>query len=370
MANRKKLTVLHTDSSLENYNTLYPFLVSREAIDKINFVNFNSANLDKLSGENVLFARLFKGRFENQKFVESTLDKLRQSFDRIYFLDDNDGADSTHFEFIEFLDGYYKTNLLFDTDIYRRKIYRRQVFSDYYHRKYGVKDEDEIYRDSVQDFEQIKKLKPAFNLGCGIYPKPVARSFARICGKTTSRIHQFQLMQPYFRFRHKKLIDELSKPVEYKNKVQKVSARFKYNSYPKSIGYQRFLFENLIKEREQFLTGYIPLQDYLKELKSVFATLSPFGYGEVCFRDFEAIINGSLLLKPDMSHIKTYPDIYRPYETYIPLKWDGSDLLDQVDQILSDPSKYEPVIENSRRVYRNCLMNIEQHVKTFFGSLY
>ena len=34
--------------------------------------------------------------------------------------------------------------------------------------------------------------------------------------------------------------------------------------------------------------------------------LSPFGWGEIGARDFEIFINGSLLIKPDMSHLETY----------------------------------------------------------------
>ena len=29
--------------------------------------------------------------------------------------------------------------------------------------------------------------------------------------------------------------------------------------------------------------------------------LSPFGWGEICYRDFEAALNGMLLIKPDMN---------------------------------------------------------------------
>lgn len=370
MATKNKLTVLHTDSSLENYFTLYPLLVSEEAARHINFVYFNSVNLENISGENVLFTRLFKGRFDHKNYVEETLNKLRKSFNQVYFLDDNAGADSTHFEFIEQLDGYYKTKLLVDNDTYKRRIYSRQVFADYYHRKYGIWNEDDNYRDPVRDFEQIKKLRAAFNLGYGMYPKPFRRSLPRIGGKLSSSLHKFQYMKPFFQFRHRKLIHQLSKKVDYKKKDLKVSARFKYQSYPKSIGYQRYLYDRLLKDQPHFLTGYIPLKDYLKEIQNIFVTLSPFGYGEVCFRDFEAIINGSLLLKPDMSHVETYPDIYRPYETYVPVSWDGEDLLDKVDHILTNPSSYYDIIENSRNVYRDSLKNLEQHVHSMFGEIF
>jgi hypothetical protein len=57
---------------------------------------------------------------------------------------------------------------------------------------------------------------------------------------------------------------------------------------------------------------------------------SPFGYGEVSWRDYEAVMCGSLLIKPDMSHIETRPDIFVPLETYVPVRWDLADLADKV----------------------------------------
>lgn len=54
--------------------------------------------------------------------------------------------------------------------------------------------------------------------------------------------------------------------------------------------------------------------------------VSPFGYGEICWRDFEAIMCGALLVKPDMSHLKTLPDLFVPGVTYVPVRWDYSDL--------------------------------------------
>lgn len=65
--------------------------------------------------------------------------------------------------------------------------------------------------------------------------------------------------------------------------------------------------------------------------------ISPFGMGEICFRDFEVIKMGSVLIKPDMSLVRTVPNIYIPYETYIPCKLDYSDLPEIIDWVLTHP---------------------------------
>ena len=72
-----------------------------------------------------------------------------------------------------------------------------------------------------------------------------------------------------------------------------------------------------------------------------------------CFRELEAISYGSIVIKPDMSHIETWPDIYRAYETYIPCKWDWSDLEEVVHKVLSDYRRYIPIAQEAFRVVKS-----------------
>lgn len=65
---------------------------------------------------------------------------------------------------------------------------------------------------------------------------------------------------------------------------------------------------------------------YYEEMDAARLCVSPFGFGEICWRDFEAILCGAVLVKPDMGHVETRPDIFRPYETYLPVRWDFADL--------------------------------------------
>ena len=75
---------------------------------------------------------------------------------------------------------------------------------------------------------------------------------------------------------------------------------------------------------------------YLRELTQSRLCFSPFGYGEVCWRDYEAIHAGAALLKPDMSHIETVPDVFIPHQTYVPLAWDLHDLESAAKRLLAN----------------------------------
>lgn len=75
---------------------------------------------------------------------------------------------------------------------------------------------------------------------------------------------------------------------------------------------------------------------FLRELRASKLCFSPFGYGEVCWRDYEAVMTGAVLVKQDMRHVETDPDIFLPGETYVPVKWDLSDFEVQVRRHLND----------------------------------
>ena len=67
--------------------------------------------------------------------------------------------------------------------------------------------------------------------------------------------------------------------------------------------------------------------------------LSPFGFGEICYRDFEIFLAGAALAKPSMEHLSTYPDFFKVDTTYISFAWDFSDLDQRIDTFLSRPEK-------------------------------
>ncbi len=75
---------------------------------------------------------------------------------------------------------------------------------------------------------------------------------------------------------------------------------------------------------------------YMKEMQHSKLCFSPHGYGELCWRDVEGVLAGAALIKPDMSHLESLPDLYEPGVTYMPVKWDFSDLEDVVRRLLED----------------------------------
>jgi hypothetical protein len=93
--------------------------------------------------------------------------------------------------------------------------------------------------------------------------------------------------------------------------------------------------------------SYVNKRQYMRELENSKLCFSPFGYGEVCWRDYEAVFSGALLLKPDMAHVETSPNIFVSGDTYVSMKWDFSDLGDVVAQYLENESARSRISANA-----------------------
>lgn len=93
--------------------------------------------------------------------------------------------------------------------------------------------------------------------------------------------------------------------------------------------------------------GRVRRYKFYEELYRSKLCFSPFGYGEVCWRDYEAHATGALLLKPDMSHLKVQPDVFVPYETYVPLQWDLSDFGEKVHRYLHDHQARSKIVKQA-----------------------
>lgn len=108
-------------------------------------------------------------------------------------------------------------------------------------------------------------------------------------------------------------------------------------------------------------------EQYYDELRRSKISVSPFGYGEICWRDFESVLCKCLLIKPDMSHIKTAPDIFVPHKTYVPVKWDFSDLQEKCSYYLEHEDEREKIVEQAYTVLSEYYR--EEKFISFFGDL-
>ena len=91
-----------------------------------------------------------------------------------------------------------------------------------------------------------------------------------------------------------------------------------------------------LKKNYSMVCDRLPKQEYLKNLWNSKISFSPFGMGEICFRDFECMQFGTLMIKPNQDIVKTMPNIYEAGKTYIDVKYDWSDLEEKIDYIMTN----------------------------------
>ena len=113
----------------------------------------------------------------------------------------------------------------------------------------------------------------------------------------------------------------------------------------------------------------IPQEQFYQNMYNSKIVTAPIGYGEMAVRDIEAASFGSILLKPDMSHLDSYPFIYQDNETYIACRYDWSDVEEKIEHILSNYKELQPyLVENMRRAYTTQYSN-QSLVEYFYKQL-
>lgn len=94
----------------------------------------------------------------------------------------------------------------------------------------------------------------------------------------------------------------------------------------------------------------VPIEQYYDMMKRSKIVVAPFGYGEMAPRDIESAMVGAVLIKPDMGHVESIPNVYEPEVTYRSVKWDFSNLNDVILDTL-DGFDGDAMIENLRYSY-------------------
>jgi hypothetical protein len=111
--------------------------------------------------------------------------------------------------------------------------------------------------------------------------------------------------------------------------------------------------------------GNVSKLRYWKELRASKLSISPFGWGEICYRDFETFISGSVLIKPLMNHLETYPNLFIENETYVPVNWNLEELEARLEHMAAHYDDYKHIAKNGQEKYFNAINDSEGFIKTF-----
>ena len=325
--------------SANSYSFLGPLINFKKTFSdlgvKISF--FFSANDNFYDCDYLIFdSKFFKyswGKKELKKTKRFFINSKKKT-NRLIFFDLSDSSSFIIADALELSDVYLKNQILKNKKLYLKKFYGRRIFSDYYNKKFGVLDpEPEKFKNPNKN--NLKKIKVAWNSCFSNY------SFF---GNYLMKLFQYTgnpLFLKYPKIRR-----------NYKRK-EELSCRMNIEYSKKSISFQRQKISELLKQNYSF--DKVSRIRYFSELKRSKVVISPFGYGEINLKDFEAFLYGCVLFKPCMQHLETWPNLYLKNKTYVSFKWDFSDLIFKLNAILENFDSYRKYAENAQILYDKIL---------------
>lgn len=296
---------------------------------------------------------------ENGPIIE-LLKKARTQANKIIWMDDSDSSTVTHFEIMPYIDLYLKKQILADRTLYNTPLYGGRIFSDFYHKHFGVEDKAPFTQFAPLVDEDHSKLRLSWNIGLGdMFSAFALRIVAqRYFPDLVPINYKISLTDPH-----------ADRPVD-------TFLRTSANLSRESIAFHR---QEILRRLDQYLDAYpkrsgmignniykgatnpdclpqeggrLPLKVYRNMMANTKIVPSPFGWGELGVRDYEALIYGGLLLKPDMSHMETWPNIFIPNETYVPLDWDFGNLDELLEANIDNEARRIEIASAGQEAYR------------------
>ena len=266
----------------------------------------------------------------------------------LYWFDMRDSAGTTQFEVLPFVKKYVKKQLYKDKKIYFNKIKGGRFHTDYYINTHTIKDFKD-YNQELLNPKYLKKLTLGWNLGVAFFFDYV----------------EFSKIDYYLEFLKFKYLDKM----EYKMKLpfyenwNEDKIKYDYFSlmntkfYRESVGFQRIklkkVLENL-KNKNGIIKGRFNKKKYYETLRNSKVSIGAFGWGEICYREFEAIMCGTAFMTADMSKIETWPNIYHDGHTYLSYDLEFENLENNLNILINDISLRKKLVINSKSILENC----------------
>jgi len=323
---------------------LFPLKVWRKALRDRGFsVTFFDRHTVALTDCDVL---LVDSKFHRDRWLNDT-PRIVEEFDgwakrcRVVYCDTTDSSGWVQTELLPVVHVYGKAQLLRERSRYQAPMYGHRPFTDYYHRKYHVTDASPEWSCAVDDPALLKKLRVSWNSGLADYS---------LTGPARMALYSRLPLTILLRFPQRFIKPEAVR-------LRDLSCRFGA-SYPRaSVSFQRKMIRERMADRMD--TSKVSRRRYFDELSTSRAVISPFGYGEITLKDFEVFLTGGVLIKPDMSNIETWPDLFRGGETMLRHDWDLSDFDAVVDGATANYQSAIAVARAGQDAYRRHLIGEE-----------
>ncbi|WP_341894474.1 hypothetical protein [Ferrovibrio terrae] len=327
---------------------LYPVVLHRRLLRDAGLtVRLFAAADEALTDCDVLIvdSKAFRDQWADSQTRQTALSRIAVWAGKtaVLFFDTTDSTGWVNAAVLPLVQGYYKNQALRDRSLYATPLYGGRLHTDYTHRVQGIADEQPSPPWPTVAPTDATKIRIGWNSSLADY------SFMGLYrAHLFRRLHWSALLSPTQRY---------SSPSARRSLA--VSCRMSTAYSRATVSWQRQQVKQLLGDR--VATNRLSRHGYFKELERSRIVISPFGFGEINYRDYESFISGALLLKPDMSHMETWPDIFRVGETILTHRWDCSDLLEQLEEALVDYDQVVEIAHQGQAVYRHFVSSRAGH---------
>jgi hypothetical protein len=171
-----KITVLTLVDRIACFYSLYPFLIFGGR-DRFDFTPSAEWCLTRDTNDTLIMMRQF---IKPDRVDIPLLEKLRAKYKTLVYFHDDAGAGIPRLEVLPYVNLFYSKALFKDRSLYKKQLYGKELYSDYYHTKYGVVDPDPRERAVAEDDAHLAKLRLSWNIGAGDYPREMLRQRAGV----------------------------------------------------------------------------------------------------------------------------------------------------------------------------------------------
>jgi hypothetical protein len=340
-------------------NDFYPLIKWQNQIKDHGLgINFHSSYDEHTVDEQVVLIdyRFFSGKthgvgFLDNSYIIKIIEKLKNNGQRVVLFDTNDPTGSRCFGVTQYVDVHLKKQLLKNRDEYTIDRGDRSVMCWIPSQHTPSHIPYEACRK-----EDLCKLRLGWNIGLVDY-----RSFP---------FHRF------YPFGTLNLLNNLYKipPLAKPGKERCLLTSYRGTSRQDSrYSFQRVSVQDvltkLVRTYPVACGGRVSKKEYMKELRQSQAIISPFGWGEICYRDFEAFLCGAVLIKPSMSHLETFPDYFVENETYVSVDWGIRDLESVLEKVWSNFDYYLHVAIAGQERFKQSVLDSESFIQHFKNNV-
>ncbi len=272
---------------------------------------------------------------------------------KIFWFDTTDSTWCTQFEVLPYVDCLLKSQTFADKTMYLNKYRTGRIFTDAFDELYHSGEPDTS--TPMPDPSMLHKLSVSWNTCFENYNES---RYGLAC----------RLRQKLRRFTVNSIPERLDinftdipgeRPID-------ISCRLGLShSRPSVLAHRKAVIEVMSKFGVD--CSKIPLKDYFEELRNAKIGIGPFGVGEITLRDFEIIICGAALVKPDISHMETWPELFQVDKTFVAHKWDLSDLEEKLALLRDDTAMRTRMAWDAQQTYRRAVS--PEGLKLFVGRL-